>query len=85
LLRCPLIAFVLYLSRIRLNPHCDLINTYWPKYLLFFCSRNGVSCQPLVILTPTNSTKLIVVVVIYIYIQIAYGLLTSALVVSIWG
>ncbi|VUZ57381.1 unnamed protein product, partial [Hymenolepis diminuta] len=55
LLRCPFIAFVPYLSLTHLNPHCDLINTHWPKQLLVFYSRIGVSCQPLVvILIPTG-------------------------------
>ncbi|VUZ57770.1 unnamed protein product, partial [Hymenolepis diminuta] len=54
LLRCLLIASVLYLSLTRLNPHCGLINKFWPSRLLISCSRTGVSCQPLVvILTPT--------------------------------
>ncbi|VUZ57380.1 unnamed protein product, partial [Hymenolepis diminuta] len=55
LLRCPFIAFVPYLSLTHLNPHCDLINTHWPKQLLVFYSRIGVSCQPLVVtLTPAH-------------------------------
>ncbi|VUZ54284.1 unnamed protein product [Hymenolepis diminuta] len=57
LLLCPLIAFVPYLSPTRLNPPCGLISTYWPKQLLVFWSRIGVSCQSVVvvvILTPNN-------------------------------
>ncbi|VUZ49316.1 unnamed protein product [Hymenolepis diminuta] len=47
-------AFVPYLSLTRLNPHCGLINTFWSKQVLVFCSKTGVSCVPLVvILTPT--------------------------------
>ncbi|KAM3177460.1 hypothetical protein ACTXT7_004489 [Hymenolepis weldensis] len=36
LLRCPLIAFVPYLSLTHSNPYCDLINTFWPKTALGF-------------------------------------------------
>ncbi|VUZ56962.1 unnamed protein product, partial [Hymenolepis diminuta] len=54
LLFCPLIALIPNLSPTHSNPHCGLINTFWSKQLLVFCSRISVSCQPLVvILTPT--------------------------------
>ncbi|VUZ57349.1 unnamed protein product, partial [Hymenolepis diminuta] len=52
--RCLLIAFVPYLSFVLFNPR-GLINIFWAKQHLVFCSRTGVSCQPLVgTLTPTN-------------------------------
>ncbi|KAM3185589.1 hypothetical protein ACTXT7_006043 [Hymenolepis weldensis] len=57
-LRYPLIVFVPYLSLTRLNPHYGLINTFWPKQLLAFCSRTGVDCQPsIIILAPTKVFK----------------------------
>ncbi|VUZ47526.1 unnamed protein product [Hymenolepis diminuta] len=41
-LRCPLIIFFLYLSLTHLNPRFGLINTFWPKQLLVFCSKTVV-------------------------------------------
>ncbi|VUZ50150.1 unnamed protein product, partial [Hymenolepis diminuta] len=57
LLGCPLIGLYPYLSLTRLNLHCGLINTFWPKQPLVLLSRTGVSCKPLVVtLTSTCSS-----------------------------
>ncbi|VUZ41215.1 unnamed protein product, partial [Hymenolepis diminuta] len=42
LLRCTLLAFVPYLFPTHLNPHCDLINTFWPCQLLVFQSVTAI-------------------------------------------
>ncbi|VUZ43616.1 unnamed protein product, partial [Hymenolepis diminuta] len=59
LLRCLIVAFV-SLTLTRLNPHCNLINTFWRSQLLVFCSTIVLLvliCQPLVVTqTATPST-----------------------------
>ncbi|KAM3171295.1 hypothetical protein ACTXT7_016899 [Hymenolepis weldensis] len=42
LLRFPLIALLPHLSLSRLNPHRDLISTFWPSRLLVFCPKTVV-------------------------------------------
>ncbi|VUZ44790.1 unnamed protein product, partial [Hymenolepis diminuta] len=43
LLHCPFIPFVPYPFLTRLNPHYDLINTFWPSQLFVFLSVTVVA------------------------------------------